>query len=308
MKSVWMISFILLAVAIVVLGFWLWTPDASREELERTYLTSPADLRNVAGFTLHVRDSGPKGAPALVLLHGFASSLHTWEPWARLLEADHRVIRLDLPGSGLTSHDPNGDYSQARMEGVVLALLDQLGLKRATLIGNSMGGRIAWSFAANHPDRVDKLVLISPDGFASPGRAYGQRFEASSMMRLMTRVLPKAFVRPQLAAAYGDRKHLTDETFERYYDLMLGPGNRAAMIATMEKTVIQDPKPALARIKARTLVLWGERDALIPFSNAVDYVKAIPGATLVSFPELGHVPFEEAPSETIGPLRAFLAE
>lgn len=283
-------------------------PDKSRAELERKYLASRSDLREIAGLRVHIRDTGRQDGSAIILLHGFASSLHTWDAWAKMLEAEHRVVRLDLPGSGLTSLDPDGDYSQRRMEAVVLALMDQLGLKQATLIGNSMGGRVAWSFAANHPDRVEKLVLISPDGFASPGRAYGQRFEAPTLLRLMTFVLPKAFVRPQLAAAYGDPKRLTDETFERYYDLMLGPGVRSAMIATMEQTIIADPAPTLAHVAAKTLLLWGERDALIPFSNAADYLKALPNARLVSFPELGHVPFEEAPENAVEPLWAFLSE
>lgn len=308
MKPVWMIALVVLGVLVSCLIVWLWTPDKPRAELDRKYLAAPSDLLDVAGLRLHVRDSGPKDAPALVLLHGFASSLHTWEPWARILEADHRVVRLDLPGAGLTGPDPKGDYSQKRMEAVVLALMDRLGLQRATLVGNSMGGRVAWAFAAAHPKRVDKLVLISPDGFASPGRAYGQRFEAPAMLKIMTRVLPRAFVRPQLASAYGDPERLTDATFERYYDLLLAPGARAAMIATMEQTVIFDPAPALARIKAPTLLLWGERDALIQFSNAADYLKALPAARLVSFPTLGHVPFEEAPQDTIGALRSFLAE
>lgn len=308
MKPVWMIALVLLAVGFAALAFWLWTPDRPRAALEQKYLAAPGDLREVAGLRLHVRDTGPRDAPALVLLHGFGSSLHTWEPWARALEADHRVVRLDLPGAGLTGPDPAGDYSEAHDVAVVLALMDALGLRRATLVGNSMGGRIAWRFASGHPERVEKLVLISPDGFASPGRDYGQTFTAPAMLTAMTYVLPKAFVRPQLASAYADPKRLTDETFERYYDLMLAPGNRKAMIGMMEQTVITDPVPALAKITAPTLILWGEKDALIPFPNAADYLKALPHARLVSFPTLGHVPFEEAPDEAIVPLRAFLAE
>lgn len=75
------------------------------------------------------------------------------------------------------------------------------------------------------------------------------------------------------------------------------------MIATMEQTVIFDLAPALARIEAPTMLLWDERDALIPFSNAADYLEALPNARFVSFPTLGHIPFEEAPADTIEALR-----
>jgi pimeloyl-ACP methyl ester carboxylesterase len=110
----------------------------------------------------------------VILLHGFGASLDTWEPWAGRLSEQFRVIRLDLPGFGLTGADPTGDYSDARAMKLLAGLMDQLGIQRASLIGNSLGGRIAWNFAAMHPDRVRSLVLISPDGFASPGFEYGR--------------------------------------------------------------------------------------------------------------------------------------
>jgi pimeloyl-ACP methyl ester carboxylesterase len=166
---------ILLAALLALLlggGTWLYTPDKPRAELEARYAT-PADFQDVAGLRLHVRDSGPRDAPAIILLHGFASSLHTWEDWAKALEGEFRVIRFDLPGFGLTGPDPTGDYTDARSLAVILALMDRLGLARTHLVGSSMGGRIAWTFAATHPARVDRLVLMAPDGFASPGRDYG---------------------------------------------------------------------------------------------------------------------------------------
>ena len=74
---------------------WLWTPDKDRAELERHYLNTPSDMIDVAGTRLHVRDSGPKTAPAVIFLHGFGASLQTWEPWANALAKDLRVIRID---------------------------------------------------------------------------------------------------------------------------------------------------------------------------------------------------------------------
>src|SRR3954462_15274603 len=157
---------LVLAAAVVGAGFWHYTPDQPRAALEAKYLAAPGDYLDVAGLRLHLRDSGPKEAPAVIMLHGFGASLHTWEPWAQALSGNHRVIRFDLPGFGLTGADPSGDYSDGRTVQVLAALMDRLGLQRASLVGNSIGGKIAWNFAALHPDRVDRLVLISPDGFA----------------------------------------------------------------------------------------------------------------------------------------------
>ena len=222
-----------------------------------------------------------------MLLHGFGSSLHTWEDWAGPLAVDHRVIRFDLPGCGLSPPDPTGDYTDARSVAVLVALLDRLGVAKASVVGNSMGGRIAWTFAAAHPERVDKLVLISPDGFASPGFEYGRQPDVPSVMKAMRYVLPKPLVKMSLAPAYADPKVMTDALATRYYDLMRAPGVRDAMIARMQQSIRFDPVERLRTIRAPTLLLWGEEDRMIPFTNAADYEKAIPDATLVPLPGVG---------------------
>ena len=288
------------------LGIWLWTPDKSRRELETRYLSSPGDLVQIAGNRLHVRASGNRNAPVLILLHGFGSSLHTWELWAEDLSASYCVIRFDMPGAGLSGADSKGDYSDARGLQVLAALMDHLGVVKASLIGNSMGGKIAWQFAAAFPDRVDRLVLISPDGFASPGEAYGKTQDVPFMVRLMRYALPQALFRMNLAPACGDPAKLTAEVVTRYHDLLLGP--RDAMIARMEQTRLVEPEPILRSIKARTLLIWGEKDAMIPVANADDYVKALPNSRLILLPGLGHLPHEEAPAASLLSVKSFLAE
>lgn len=291
----------------IAIGLWLYTPDKPRDRLERAYTTSPEDFVRAEGLRLHVRDTGPRDAPVLILLHGLGSSLHTWEPWARTLSASYRVIRFDLPGFGLTGADPTGDYSDARSVAVLGALMDSLSIHHAAIAGNSMGGKIAWMFAAAHPGRVDALILISPDGFASPGFEYGKRPEIPAVARLLPYILPAWLLRMNLAPAYGDPARLTGATLDRYRDMMLAPGVRRAMLARMEQVMLEPPEPFLARIAAPALLVWGERDGLIPFRNAADYLRAIAGSRLVSFPELGHVPQEEAPEQSVAPVQAFLA-
>jgi pimeloyl-ACP methyl ester carboxylesterase len=265
-------------------------------------------MTEVAGTQLHARDDGPRDAPVLIMLHGFGSSLHTWEPWAQALVGEYRVIRLDLPGAGLSPPDPTNDYTDARSIALILALMDRRSVLRATLIGNSLGGRIAWTLAAKHPERTDKLVLISPDGFASPGLEYGKAPDVPIALQAMQYVLPKALLQMNLEPSYGDPSVMSTATVDRYHHLMLAPGVRKALLARMEQTVLVPPEPLLRSIKAPVLLLWGEKDALIPFSNAADYAKNVPDIRLVSFPELGHVPHEEAPELSLTPLRAFLTE
>lgn len=308
MKFLLIIALVVLAAVILVAAFWLWTPDLPRDKLAETYLDRPEDLVDMDGFRLHVRDSGPRDGLAVVMMHGFGSSLHTFEPWAKALSDRYRVIRFDLPGSGLSEPDPTGIYTDQRSMELLMVLLDRLGVERAVLVGNSIGGRLAWRFTATHPERVAKLVLVAPDGFASPGFAYGRAPDVPLMLSLMTYALPKAMLKANLVVAYGNPQALTEPLLERYHALLLATGNRQAMIERMRQTVLVDPVPLLKTISVPVLLLWGEKDAMIPLANAQDYLAALPNARLVSFPMLGHLPHEEATEQSLVPVRAFLDE
>lgn len=299
---------VLIALLLLVGGaaVLLWTPDKSRAELESLYSEGPADFVEVAGIRLHVRQSGKPDAPVLLFLHGLGSSLQTWDDWAMALP-DYRVVRLDLPGFGLTGPDPTGNYADERSVQVLVALLDALKIERATVIGHSLGGRIAWQFAAAHPERTDKLVLVAPDGFASPGFEYGKAPQVPAVLTLMRYALPKFLLRMNLEPGYANPAAMTDALVQRYYDMMLAPGVRGAILDRLGQTVLQDPVPVLGRIQAPVLLLWGEQDAMIPFANSNDYRRALPVSSLVSLAGVGHLVQEEAPDRSVAALRTFLA-
>lgn len=299
--------FSILALLIGV-GYWLWTPDKPRAALEAKYLRDPGDMIEVAGARLHVRESGPKDQPAVILIHGFGSSLHTWDGWANGLQDRFRVIRFDLPGSGLSEPDALGRYDDRRSFEVLAALMDRLGVRQASLIGNSIGGRISWGFAAAQPDRVTRLVLVAPDGFASQGFSYGAAPKVPKTLEAMRYVLPRFMLRMNLVPAYGDPKALTEGMVDRYYDLMLAPGVRAALIERMRQTVLESPEGVLGQIKVPVLLVWGEKDGAIPVSNAADYQRLLPRSELVTFPGVGHLPQEEAPTRSVAPVRVFLEQ
>jgi pimeloyl-ACP methyl ester carboxylesterase len=183
--------------------------------------------------------------------------------------------------------------------------MDRLGVARASIVGNSMGGRIAWTFAALNPERTDKLVLVSPDGFASSGLEYGVAPKLPLMMRALPYVLPSFMLRAALAPAYANTDTVTDTLFRRYRDMMLAPGVRGAIVDRMRQPVLVDPVPLLKRIEALTLLIWGEKDGMIPFDNSADYLRSLPHVTLAALPGIGHVPQEEAPA-TVRILREFL--
>ena len=301
------VAVIVLAIATLLgtMRAGLWNP--SYESVKAAQATAPSTFVKVGTATLHMRDEGPRTGPVIVMLHSSMTNLREWDAWADALTDKYRVIRFDLPGFGLTGSDPTGDYSDARAIRVLAGLMDQLGIARAAIVGNSLGGRIAWTFAAQQPDRVTRLVLVSPDGFASPGFAYDKAPDVPLMMQALPYTAPRAMLKANLAVAYAHPDRLAEATVTRYRDMMLAPGVRRAILARMDQTILHDPVPDLSRIKTPTLLLWGEKDGMIPISNAADYLRAMPDATLVRLTDFGHVPFEEDPAKSLVPVERFLA-
>ena len=189
-----------------------------------------------------------------------------------------------------------------------MGLLDHLAIRKASFIGNSLGGKLAWRVASAYADRVEKLVLLSPDGFASEGFEYDKQPEPSFMLSAMTTTLPKPLLKMSLAPAYADPNSLTSAMVDRYHDLMCAPGVRKSIVARFNQTVLRDPLPLLKNIQADTLLMWGENDAMIPIANASDYLKVIPKVRLDVLPNTGHLPQEEHVELGLAVLKKFLSE
>jgi len=289
------------ALVTIALPMFLYAPDKPRDVLERAY---PGEYRLVDGVRLRLRDDGPRDAPALILLHGFCSSLETWEPWAKALSRHYRVIHFDLPGFGLTGPDPTGDYSDKRETKILADLMDRLGVARATLIGNSMGGRIASVFSAERPERVAGLVLVSPQGLDSSEPTKQDPSESSLARALQYFAPPPGLMRMGLNAAYGRPEALSQTNVARYRDLLLAPGVRRAILDRLEQPF---SRLKLQGVQAPTLLMWGERDNVIPIRYALAYLHDLPHAEFAPLPGLGHVPFEEDPEASLAPLLRFLA-
>jgi pimeloyl-ACP methyl ester carboxylesterase len=295
-----------LLVALVGALWWLWQPDKDRAALEARYAAPPSSFVTVEGVRFHLRDTGPREAPAVLLLHGFGSSLHTWEEWARLMEGERRVVRIDLPGFGLTGADPTGAYSDLRAVALITGLLDRLGLRQVDLLGSSMGGRIAWRFAAERPERVRRLVLMAPDGFRSEGLEYGRPAKLPALMQVLPYTLPRPLLRAGTEPAYAEKSALREEVLDRYRDMLLAPGVRRAVLDRMRTHVLEPPEPFLRRITAPVLLLWGEGDRMIPAPHAADYARELRDSRTVVLPRLGHVPMEEDPARALAPVLDFL--
>jgi pimeloyl-ACP methyl ester carboxylesterase len=286
---------------------WAHHGDLSPAELEPRYANHEDDFVEVAGMRVHYRDEGPRDAPVLVCLHGTFSSLHTWDGWVDQLAADHRIVRPDLPGHGLTGPHPEDRYGMADYVEFLAAFCDELGIDRVALAGNSRGGEIAWQFALDHPGRVTALVLVDSMGF--PMELDGRFLSLPVLPRLLSRFTPRTLIRRSVHDVYGDPSRVPEERVDRYHDLIRRAGNRDAHLELVRRDV--DPvhrHEELADLTVPTLVLWGEEDYWIPPWFADAFADAIPDVEAVKYAGTGHAPMEELPERTAADVRRFLGE
>jgi len=285
-------------------------PDRPLESLIARWAPPPSDFLDLDGQLVHWRDEGPREDPQpLLLIHGTSASLHTWEGWVAELSKKRRVITFDLPGFGLTGPSAQGDYSDEAYLRFLKKLLDHLKLDRVILGGNSLGGQIAWEFAAAAPERVAALILVDAGGYAFTPQSVplGFRLARIPVLRSITQyVLPHSLIERSVKNVYGDPSKVSDALVDRYFELTLREGNREAL---GQRFLQLEPGRYAERIKSLrqpTLILWGDKDRLIPLDSGQAFARDIPGSQLVRFAELGHVPQEEDPAATLKPVQAFL--
>ncbi len=287
-------------------------PERPVQSLVPRWAPPPSDFMDLQGQLVHFRDEGPPDdSTPIVLLHGTAASLHTWEGWVRALRGTRRVITFDLPGFGLTGPNDSGDYSAAAYVRFVLTLLDRLKLQRVVLGGSSLGGEIAWQLAAAAPERVAALVLVDASGYAAEPASVPWAFRLAKLPGarfLLKGILPRSLVRQGVTAVYGDPGKVTDDLVDRYFELSSREGNREALVQRLEQMEMGLHANLIATLKLPTLILWGGRDRLIAPGNAQRFAHDITGSELHVFATLGHVPQEEDPARTVAVLQAFLAK
>lgn len=311
MRIVFKIAAGVLAALALCIGIFVaatWAPDRAVAQLQPRWAPPPSVFVEVAGMNVHLRDEGPReDASPIVLLHGTSASLHTWQGWADALKGQRRVIRFDLPGFGLTGPAPDGDYSIESYVRFVTAMLDQLGVTRCVLGGNSLGGAVSWQTALAQPSRVEKLVLVDSGGYPvhSTSVPLGFRLARIPMLgRLLEHTLPRSVVENSVRNVYGDPSKVTQELVDRYFELTLREGNRRALVERFKQPP-PDPR-RIAGLKLPTLILWGGRDRLIPPDDAERFHRDIAGSTLEMFDDLGHTPQEEDPARTMVAVKQFL--
>ena len=247
---------------------------------------------------LHYAASGAQDGDPVLFLHGWPDSWFTFSRLLPELPPTCRAVAVDQRGFGESSRPASG-YTLAHFADDAAALLDALGIARATIVGHSFGSFVARRLALSHPERVERLVLIG----SGIRPANPVTLELLASIRDLADPIPEAFVREfQASTAFVP---LAPEFFDRVIgESLKAPARVWRDVFT--NLLASDDTGELGRLAAPTLLLWGDRDALFSRADQDALLAAIPGATLRVYPEIGHCPNWECPEEVAHDLMAFI--
>ena len=255
---------------------------------------------DVDGIRVHYQEAGDPKAPALVLIHGFASSTLVWSKvFLRLADAGYRVIALDMLGHGYSAKPRNGEYTIAGQAKLLTRWLDALQIPRAIFVGCSYGGAVAAICALDNPDRVEKLVLIGAVSNNRPLAFKLMRFFSSPVLGDVVSPLllgSRRLLRRRMKRVYDRHAWVMDERHVNARHLPLrAAGTHRAIIRTVRRWDAERISRDAHLITQPTLLLWGENDLEIPLADGERLHAEIPGSRLIVFLKCGHLPHEEYP-------------
>lgn len=266
-----------------------------------------SEFMELDGMQVHYRDEGT--GPALVLVHGTASSLHTWDGWTEQLKGSFRVIRMDIPAFGLTGPNADNNYSIDTYVEFIDKFTSKLGLDSFLLAGNSLGGEIAWNYALAHPEKVQKMVLIDAAGYPKEGPIpIAFKLPLIPVVnKIMTKVTPKRLVKRSITQVLYNDELATDELVRRHFDLLLREGNRAAYVERVKAIWKREPgyHERIKDIQVPTSIQWGREDIWLPLEHGESFSKDIENSKLLVYSQVGHIPQEESPERTAIDASAF---
>ena len=282
----------------------------SAEDADKKFTDYKSKFIDLDGLRVHYKNEGPSQAPTLLLLHGFTASLHVWDAWTKALTKKFQVIRIDIPGFGL-SDCPRINEGELPLDvymRIISKLLNHLEVDKAHLVGNSMGGWLSWEFAALYPNRVNKLVLMNSAGYFSQDTdSPSVNMAKSQMMRnMLITGAPKFLIRFIVRQCYGTKRNASPEFIHEKYQLVNREGNLQALI-DLTSHEIRSNIERISEIEHQSLILWGAKDRVIKVDDAHKFKADLQNAELIIYPKAGHIPMLEIPEESVKDTIAFLS-
>lgn len=302
-----LIACLLIGASAYVLALVSGAFDLSIEELEAKYKTPQSKFIDIDGVRVHYQDEG--SGPAIVLLHASFMNLRLWDPLATALSRHYRVVRLDLLNSGLTGPEPADNYSMERNAQLITGLTAALQLDRFALLGTSSGGTVAFRYAAEHPERVTRLILVNSAGMprtpaTDPNRARG--FVLNRWIEQFHK--SRGYWQRTLELQFSSGLTPPAELVEMVYDMNRRAGLRRTGALFMQSFRTGDPEATLARVTMPTMVLWGMGNITVSHLEADVFEHWLTAAPTLKkkYPGVGHYLYVESPGEFNADVMDFL--
>jgi pimeloyl-ACP methyl ester carboxylesterase len=279
--------------------------NPSKEELEALYAPAPSKFIVINNTRIHYRDEGT--GPTIVLIHGVLASLHTWDAWTLDLKRDHRVIRFDVPAFGLTGKIGNDEYDLENYMIIMDKFFKEINVpEHFVIVGNSLGGYLAWNYAVKYPNQITKLALLDAGAYPQELPSVITLMIAPIIRSLPASFTPEFMIKKNVESVYGDPSRIKPGVLKLYRDINLYPGTKEASVKLFQnlKTLINQEPVLLKKLKMPTLVMWGEKDIWVPFNKR--WKEDLPNATYIFYPGVGHVPMEEIPEQSVADFRKWL--
>jgi len=245
--------------------------------------------------------------PVILLVHGMFGDHLDWEPVLELLAVRHRVLAVDLPGFG-ESEKPDENYCAEFFVAAIAEFLDQVSVRRATLVGNSFGGILALRFALAHPDRVERLILVSGvREFSEEERTFTrQRMSRENLLRLTPEVNQQLFAPIFAKDGPAQRRYFAKQDAKlKRADY---PEYARAMARSIETALTAYQPNRLGEIVCPTMLLWGEQDAVIPPDHVRSAMSQLKSGTLQLLSGCGHAPQIDDPKAFLDAIEGFLSK
>ena len=306
----WLILSLAAVALLAISAPWLLPErlQLSLKTLESRYTTPVSRFADLDGLRLHYTDEGE--GPAVVLLHASFMDLRSWDSLTNFLKTDFRVIRLDFLASGLTGPEPNDRYSFDRNLELVDQLTQQLGISEFALLGTSSGGIVAFNFAARHPERVTRLILVNSAGMPRNAKTDPNRERGNPLMSwLSRRYQTRGMVRDNLATNFIEPHEPPQWLVDRSYDMRLREGLQREGTLLLRNFRTGDPQAVLARVRAPTLIIWGLENQTVFHLEADVFRCWLSGAPALvkKYAGVGHYLYLEEPEKFEKDVGDFLA-
>ncbi len=246
------------------------------------------------------------GKPPIFLIHGFVSSIYTFNRLIPMLTEHFSVVAIDLPGFGKSEKSKTFVYSFVNYANVIAACIDYFNLKKVILVGHSMGGQVALYTAKTIPDQISKLVLLCSSGYLK--RAKKALIYCSYLpffKQYVKRYIKKQDVKKSLENVFYNHNLITDELMEEFIEPIREKDFPISLIRLLRYREGDLTSEQLKEIKVPALLIWGEEDKVVPVNVGKRLVQDLPQAKLITYEKTGHLVTEEKPEDVYNQILSY---